>query len=213
MRWLGNERSAECVYNITKFAPEKQKVKNMKKLALLFVLMTFLIVGTNAQPRIVEKKAETPTPAAIAPVTFKAKYEGGMFGFSQKQEGTLKFDDANLRLVFFDKQNKEKFGIPYTALVVVYPNKQSVQSGTGRVVQNIPVLGAGIAGAFMKKKIRYLVINFDDQDMNARGTANFRLDSSELLESVIQTLGTKAEMQQRGDAYYRPVKKGVPMEQ
>ena len=185
----------------------------MKKLVTVFSLMFLCFVGIQAQPRIVEKKVENPTPAAIAPVTFKAKYEGGMFGFSQKQEGTLKFDDANFRLVFFNKENKEQFGIPYSALVVIYPNMQSVQSGTGKAVQNVPILGAGIAGAFMKKKIRYLVINFDDQDMNARGTANFRLDSTELLQSVIQTLGTKAELQQRGDAYYRPAKKNAPTEQ
>ena len=31
----------------------------------------------------------------------EAKYEGGMFGYSKKIQGTIKFDDANERLVFF----------------------------------------------------------------------------------------------------------------
>lgn len=179
----------------------------MKKVILLISAFCCFSVFASAQPKIVEKKIEKQTPAAIAPVSFKAKYEGGMFGFSKKEEGTLKFDDANFRLVFFDKDNKERFGIPYSTLIVIYPNTQSVQSGTGKVVQNVPLMGAGIAGAFMKKNIRYLVINFDDTDMGVKGTTSFRLDSTDLLQSVIQTLGTKAEMQQRGDAYYRPVKK------
>ncbi len=185
----------------------------MKKLTFCFSLVFLCFVGIQAQPRIIEKKPEVLTPAAMAPVTFKARYEGGMFGFSKKEEGTLKFDDANFRLVFFDKAGKERFGFPYKALIVIYPNTASVQSGTGRAVQNIPILGAGIAGQFMKKKIRYLVINFDDTDVEVKGSTSFRLDSTPLLESVIQTLGTKAEMQQRGDAFYRPMRKPVPTEQ
>lgn len=178
----------------------------MKKVILLISAILSFAAFASAQPRIVEKKIEKPQPAAIAPVSFKAKYEGGMFGFSKKEEGTLKFDDANFRLVFFDKENKERFGIPYKALIVIYPNTQSVQSGTGKVIQNVPLMGAGIAGQFMKKNIRYLVINFDDPDMDAKGTTSFRLDSSELLVSVVQTLGNKAEMQPRGDAFFRPKK-------
>lgn len=179
----------------------------MKKIILLTCAVLGFSVFASAQPKIVEKKIEKPSPAAIAPVSFKAKYEGGVFGFSKKEEGTLKFDDSNFRLVFYDKDNKERFGIPYSALVVIYPNTESVQSGTGRVVQNVPLMGAGIVGAFMKKNVRYMVLNFDDTDMGVKGTTSFRLESNELLQSVVQTLGTKAEMQPRGDAYFRPVKK------
>jgi hypothetical protein len=179
----------------------------MKKVILLVSAVFCFASFAQAQPKIVEKKIEKPQPAAIAPVSFKAKYEGGMFGFSKKEEGTLKFDDANFRLVFFDKNNKERFGIPYSTLIVLYPNTESVQSGTGKVVQHVPVMGAGIVGAFMKKNVRYMIINFDDTDMGVKGTTSFRLESAELLQSVIQTLGTKAEMQPRGDAYFRPAKK------
>lgn len=180
----------------------------MKK--ILFLAGIFLLALTSttalAQPRLVVKDKEK-SPAAIAPVSFVVKYEGGMFGFSKKQEGYLKFDDANFRLIFFDKNNKEQFGIPYKDLIVIYPQSQSVQSTSGKVVQNIPIPGAGIAGIFMKDKRRYMVINFDDPDMNAKGTVNFKFDGAQLLDSAIQTLGDKAEMQQRGDAYYRPQKK------
>jgi hypothetical protein len=178
----------------------------MKKVILLFSIVFCFIAVASAQPRIVEKKIEKAAPAALAPESFKAKYEGGMFGFSKKEEGTLKFDDANFRLVFFDKDNKERFGIPYSALIVIYPNTESVQSTTGKVVQYIPLMGAGIAGQFIKKKMRYLVVNFDDADMDVKGTTSFRLDTAELLDSVVQTLGAKAEMQVRGDAYFRPKK-------
>src|SRR5215217_6810946 len=105
----------------------------MKKLAVGLAFIIFCFIGIQAQPRIIEKKPEKKEPAVMAPVSFKAKYEGGMFGFSKKEEGTLKFDDANFRLVFFDKNNKERFAIPYKALIVIYPNTESVQSTTGKV--------------------------------------------------------------------------------
>jgi hypothetical protein len=182
----------------------------MKKLAVCFAFIALCFVSSYAQPRLIANKVEK-TPPAIAPITFVAKYEGGMFGFSKKEEGTLKFDDANFRLVFFDKSNKERFGIPYKDLIVIYPHSQSVQSTTGKVVQNVPLLGAGILGGFIKEKRRYLVLNFDDPDMDIKGTVNFKLENKELLDSVVQTLGTKAELQPRGDAYYRPQKKQKPV--
>jgi len=48
-----------------------------------------------------------------------------------------------------------------------------------------------------------MVINFDDPDVSAKGTINFKFDSQGMLSSAIQILGDKAEMQQRGDAFYR----------
>lgn len=169
--------------------------------AALFVFSGF----SYAQPRIIEKKYEKPGQPAIASETFKVKYEGGMFGFNTKQEGILKFDDANFRVVFFGKNGKELFSIPYKSIIVISPNSQSVQSTTGKVVQHTPLPGAGLAGMFIKEKRRYMVINFDDPDVNAKGLINFKLESREMLDSAIQTLGTKAEMQGRGDSYYRRV--------
>lgn len=177
----------------------------MKKLLFLTILFLFgSLSAVSAQPRIVERKTEKPEPAALADVSYKAKYEGGMFGYSEKESGTLKFDGANYRLVFFGKNNKELFSVPYKAIQVIYPQAKSVQSTGGKVMERLPLPGAGIAGIFMKNKTRYMVINFDDPDVNAKGNINFKLDSKELVDSAIQTLGNKAEMQQRGDAYYRP---------
>ena len=153
--------------------------------------------------RPIEKDAK-PTNVKVAPQSFGARYEGGFFGYAKKEEGTLKFDDENNRLIFFNKDGREQFFVPYKSLLVIYPSSKKVQSGTGRAVGVIPVPGAGIGGLFLKKKKNYLIMNFDDPDVNAQGTMTFLIDTDELLLSVVHTLGAKAELVQRGDAYYRP---------
>lgn len=173
----------------------------MKKilLAAIFVLSVSLL--GFAQPRPIDKSANPNTKPA--PASFSAKYEGGLFGFNDKTEGTLKFDDENGRLVFFGKTQKEMFSIPFESLIVIYPNSDSVTSTTGNVVSHIPLPGAGLA-SLIKEKRRYLVLQFDDPDADVKGLVNFKLENKEILDSVIQSLGTKAKMTQRGDAYYRP---------
>ena len=180
----------------------------MRKLLYLFALSLFAgVITVSAQPRPIDKgtaSVETKnTPKTPAPGSFAAKYEGGMFGFDEKQTGTLKFDDANQRLVFFGKNQKELFSVPYKSMLVVSPQSKSVRSTTGTVISAVPLPGAGLAG-LMRKKNRYLVINFDDPDVDAHGVTNFKLDNKDLLDSVVNALGEKAELSQRGDAYYRP---------
>lgn len=178
----------------------------MKKISTLLFLSLFVFAaGVFAQqPRVAEKPSagdpDAPKPAA-APASFEAKYEGGIYGYSKKEEGTLKFDDANDRLVFFGKDGKEKLSVPYKSMLVIYPQSQSVQSTTGQVVSMIPY--GGIFGGFIKEKRRFLVINYDDPDVDVKGLVNFKVDTKELLDSVIYTLGQKAAMKQRGDAFYR----------
>ena len=175
----------------------------MKKLGLISFIVFALSAIAFAQPRPADR-ASTPSAAAKpAPVSFEAKYEGGLFGFTTREMGTLKFDDANQRIVFFDKNQKEMFGIPYSSLIVVSPQSNSVTSTTGNVIRNIPLPGAALGGLIREKK-RYLMLQFSDPDADARGIVSFKLDNKELLQSVIQTLGEKAKMTQRGDAYYRP---------
>ncbi|MGD9561855.1 MAG: hypothetical protein AB7F88_06515 [Pyrinomonadaceae bacterium] len=174
----------------------------MKKISFIAIAVFAFTLAAYAQPRPAETAA--PAKAKPAPTVFEAKYQGGLFGFSEKEEGTLKFDDDNQRIVFLNEEGKERFGIPYKSLVVISPQSRSVTSTTGHVVGAIPVIGAGILGGFIKEKRRYLVIQFNDPDADARGTTSFKLDDKELLDSVIQTLGEKAKLTQRGDAYYRP---------
>lgn len=146
---------------------------------------------------------EAATPRAAAPASFQARYEGGMFGYNEREKGNLKFDDANERLVFFGKDGKEKFSVPYSAMLVVSPSSRSVASTTGTIVSAIPVPGAGLAG-LLREKRRYLIIQFADQDADVRGTVSFRVENKETLDSVVPAIGEKAKLTPRGDAFYRP---------
>ncbi|MDH3491954.1 MAG: hypothetical protein OEM82_00240 [Acidobacteriota bacterium] len=173
---------------------------------LSFVLAALLSAGANAQVRPREEPDQTvvsdPTQREMLE-TIEVKYQGGLFGYSKKEHGTIKFDDINERLSFYGKDGKERFSIPYSSIVVVYPSQTKVQSGTGRAVGAIPFPGAGIGGLFMKKKKNYLVVNYDDQDVDAKGAINFLVDTPEILFNSIYTIGEKAEMKPRGDSYIR----------
>ncbi|HJS23054.1 MAG TPA: hypothetical protein VJ751_01705 [Pyrinomonadaceae bacterium] len=79
-------------------------MRTISALLLLGVLLT----GVFAQrPRAVEPepadKSQTGKPRP-APKSLKAKYEGGVFGYTKTMEGTLSFDDENNRLLFKDKK-------------------------------------------------------------------------------------------------------------
>ena len=180
----------------------------MKRTVLFFCAALFAFsLNASAQVRPIEKN-ETKDAAATmartpAPASFEAKYEGGMFGFNDKQKGTLKFDDVNERLVFYGENQKELFAIPYGSMLVVSPQSKSVRSTAGTVVSVIPLPGARLAG-LLREKRRYLLVSFNDPDSDVRGLANFKLDNKQMLESVVRTLGGKAKLTQRGDAYYRP---------
>ena len=176
----------------------------MKRITFAALLAALMAVAAAAQIRPVENEAKPK--AALAPESFAAKYEGGMYGYNDKIAGTLKFDDTNERFVFFGEDKKELFGIPYDSLLIVYPQSQAVTSTTGKVVQNIPIMGAALGG-FIKEKRRYLILQINDPDIDVKGALNFKIETKELLDSVIQSLADKAGLQQRGDAYFRPKKK------
>jgi len=179
----------------------------MRYLILICSVVFVSAFAAVGQPRMMEKPLSSTPAKPAAPPSFEAKYEGGMFGYSSKEPGTLKFDDDNLRLVFYGSDKKEKFSINYDDLIVIYPQSKSVTSTTGTVVSHIPLPGAGL-GNYIKEKRQYLVVQFKDPDADVEGLVNFKVDNKELLDSVIQALGQKAQMQQRGDAYYRPRKEG-----
>ncbi len=173
-----------------------------EKFILMLAGISLLAVSAAAQVRPIESD-KSSEPKKIAPASFAAKYEGGMFGFDEKEEGTLKFDDVNNRIIFFGKDQKEKFSIAYDTMQVIYPQSKSVTSTTGQVVRNIPLPGAALGG-FIKEKRRYLVLHFDDPDVDIKGVANFKLETKELLDAVVETLGEKAKLTRRGEAFYRP---------
>jgi hypothetical protein len=181
----------------------------MKKAVFFALFLTGLAAFVHAQPRPVGKTTVAPAAAPKpAPPSFEAKYEGGMFGYSRREEGTLRFDDMNSRLVFFGKDGQEKFAVPYASMMVIYPQSRSVRSTTGTVVSAIPLPGAGLAGLIREKR-RYLIINFSDPDVErAQGVLSFKLENKALLDSVIHSIAEKAQLTQRGDAFYRPKRTG-----
>jgi hypothetical protein len=175
----------------------------MKKLLFSLAFGLFALSSiVSAQPRAAEK-GKPSAAQSNTPETLSAKYEGGMFGFDKKEEGSIKFDDVNERLVFFGKDKKEQFAIPYDAMVMVYTGTKSVRSGAGTVVGAIPLPGAGLANLIREKR-RYLTIQFSDRDVEASGVANFKIENDQMREAVVHKLGAKANLTQRGDAYYRP---------
>jgi len=175
----------------------------MNRSLLIAAALGVLAIASLGQVRPMEKTPTTAAEKPPVPASVAVKYEGGMYGYGKKMDGTLKFDDTNSRLVFYGEDQKELFGIPYEAFTVIYPQSKAVTSTTGNVVKWIPLPGAGLAG-FIKEKRRYLIVQFDDPDIDAKGTINFKLDNKETLDAVLIALADKAGLQQRGDAYYKP---------
>jgi hypothetical protein len=169
-------------------------------------------------PRTATTTSETPKPGGIsapkpapAPQTFKAKYEGGIFGYNKKQDGTLSFDDTNKRLVFRNKQQQEVLSLPYAVLTGAYADTQSRRPTAASVVGSIPLpYYANIPALFIKKKYRYLTLQFDDADSRVAGITSFKLDNKELLNSVLYTLAEKAQLEARGEAFIRRKAMKVP---
>lgn len=180
----------------------------MKFCAVLLVVGT-LSVGAYAQrPRTMDPAkgdaAQSTPTRAPAPQTFKAKYEGGVVGYTKKQKGTLSFDDTNQRLVFRNKEQKEVLFIPYGAVSSAYPDTKSRRPTAATVLGSVPApYGANLAAWFIKKKYRYLTLQFDDPDTNVSGLTSFELENKEILSSVLNTLGGKAGLTQRGEGYIR----------
>jgi hypothetical protein len=174
-------------------------------------LLVALMAGAAFAQR--PRTADTTQPAAAgvstpkpppAPQTFKAKYEGGIFGFNQKQTGTLTFDDINQRLVFRNKENKEVLALPYSVVNGVYADTKSKRTTGGNVVTALPLpYGANMLGLLSRKKVRYMVLQFSDADTHNSGITSFKLETKELLNSVISTLAEKSGLEPRGDGFIR----------
>jgi hypothetical protein len=183
------------------------KVHKLLGAGLLVALMTGAAFAQG--PRVVTN--DTAQPAGVtapkpapAPQTFKAKYEGGIFGYNKKQDGTLTFDDGNKRLVFRNKEQKEVLSIPYSALMGAYADTKAGRPKAAQVVGALPLpYGANMLSWLARKKYRYLTLQFNDEDTNARGLTSFKVDTKELLNSVLYTLAEKAELDARGDGFIR----------
>jgi hypothetical protein len=56
---------------------------------------------------------------------------------------------------------------------------------------------------FIKKKVRYLTLQYSDPDSKVNGITSFKLENKELLESVLAALAQKTGMTLRGDVYVK----------
>jgi hypothetical protein len=184
----------------------------MRRLNILLgagLLVVLTAGATYAQrPRTI---SDSPQPADAsgpkplpAPQTFKAKYEGGIFAYTKKQDGTLSFDDANNRLVFRNKEQKEILSMPYSSLSGAFADTQARRPTAGKIIGALPLpYGANIPALFIKKKYRYLTLQFNDADTNVSGVTSFKLENKEILNSVLHSLAEKAGLDARGDGFIR----------
>ncbi len=167
------------------------------------LLIGALLTGAFAQrPRTMEpEQTQTPAPKP-APKTVKAKYEGGIFGYNKTMEGTLTFDDDNNRLYFKDKKPPKEISIPYGAITSAFADTQKRQPRAATIASHIPSIYA-LPAHFIKKKVRYLTLQYSDPDSQVNGITSFKLENKDLLESVLAALAQKTGMIQRGDVYVK----------
>ena len=167
------------------------------------VLATFSSLVFGQRPRAVTEDTSQPPASSTTtpPTTVKAKYEGGVFGYPNKKTGTLTLDNPNNRLFFRDGKQKELFSIPFGSITGAYADSHSVRPAAATVASHIPLYG--IPASFIKTKVRYLTIQYDDPDSKASGITSFRLENKEILESVLNSLAAKAGLSKRGEIYVK----------
>ena len=170
---------------------------------LTLLLVGLMLTGAVAQrPRTPEPEKDKAATPAPAPKSVKAKYEGGVFGYTKTMEGTLTFDDENERLIFKDKKPPKEIHIPYSAITSAFADTQKRQPRAATVASAVPVIFT-LPARFIKTKVRYLTLQYSDPDSKVSGITSFKLENKEILQSVLVTLAQKAEMTQRGDIYVK----------
>ena len=176
------------------------------KIISALLLLGVLLTGAFAQrPRSMEPdpaaQTQKPKPKP-APKTLKAKYEGGVFGYTKTMEGTLTFDDDNNRLFFKDKKPPKEISIPYDAITSAFADTQKRQPRAATVAGHIPSIYA-LPSHFIRKKVRYMTLQYYDPDSKVSGITSFKLENKEILESALVTLAEKTGMTLRGDVYVK----------
>ena len=176
------------------------------RLTCVIVLMFSAgVIGVAQRPRtttqdVTENSTTVPGPPP-APPSVKAKYEGGVFGYNKKMDGTVNFDDAGNRFVFRNSQGKEILFVPYKSIMGAFADTHRVQPASATVAQNVPMYG--LPAKFIKTKVRYLTLQYNDPDSNVSGTTSFKLDNQEILDSVLVTLANKSGLIRRGEVFVR----------
>ena len=175
----------------------------MKTISTLLLLGALLTGAFAQRPRPTDPQPAAKAPAVKpAPKTVKAKYEGGIFGYTKTMEGTLTFDDANNRLYFKDKKPPKEISIPYDAITSAFADTQKRRPAAATVASQIPLIYA-LPAHFIKTKVRYLTMQYSDPDSRVTGVTSFKLENKEILESVLVALAEKANLTMRGDIYVK----------
>jgi hypothetical protein len=173
------------------------------RIIFTLLLLGALLSGAFAQrPRTAESEPQKTPPAKQAPKTVKAKYEGGVFGYRKTMDGTLAFDDDNNRLIFKDKKPPKEISIPYDSITSAFVDSHKKRPAAATVASNVPTIYS-LPARFIKTKVRYLTLQFDDPDSHVSGITSFKLEDKDTTESVLQTLAQKANMTLRGDVYVK----------
>jgi hypothetical protein len=174
------------------------------RIVFTFLLIGVLLTGAFAQrPRTAEPEPDkTASTSAAAPKSVKAKYEGGIFGYTKTMEGTLTFDDENNRLLFKDKKPPKEISIPYEAITSAFADTQKRQPRAATIASHIPTIYS-LPAHFIRKKVRYLTLQYSDPDSRVNGITSFKLENKEVLATVLAALAQKTGMQQRGDIYVK----------
>ena len=181
-------------------------MKVISTVVLLGLLVTVAVAQRPLDPAPAKTQAKTATSApapAPAPKTVKAKYEGGVFGYRKTMEGTLTFDDENNRLLFKDKKPPKEIHIPYDAVTSAFADTQKRRPAAATVASHIPLIYAPNPLGFIRTKVRYLTIQYYDNDSKVNGVTSFKLENKDILESVLKALADKTGMTQRGDIYVK----------
>jgi hypothetical protein len=173
------------------------------RIVLTVLLIGLMLTGAFAQrPRSIEPEPNQVATPPAAPKTVKAKYEGGVFGYNKTMDGTLTFDDENERLLFKDKKTTKEIPIPYNAITSAFADTKKKQPAAASVASAVPVIFT-VPARFIKTKVRYLTVQYNDPDSHVSGITSFKIDDRDLLESVVATLAQKADMTRRGDIFVK----------
>jgi len=182
--------------------------QNVIGAALLALAMMITVAAQRPRSSVTEATVQNstpkPSPPPVAPQSFKAKYEGGVFGYRKVMDGTLSFDDTNNRLLFRDEHQKEIFFIPYASITQEFADTQSRRPKAATILGSVPGVYVPNPIGWIKTKVRYVTLQFYDQDSHVNGITSFRVENMALCESVVVTLAEKAGLVALGDIYIRP---------
>ena len=148
------------------------------RIIFTLLLLGALATGAYAQrPRTAEPEPAKNAPAAKpAPQTVNAKYEGGVFGYKKTMQGTLTFDDVNNRLIFKDKKPPKEISIPYDSITSAFVDSTKKRPTAATVASNVPSIYS-LPARFIKTKVRYLTLQYNDEDSHVSGITSFKFDN------------------------------------